>query len=132
MIKFTPKEISFLQSLEEARLATSHDDIPHVKPVSYIFYDDSILIATDYDTRSFKNLKKNPNASVVIDVYKSGGHRAICMQGHTQIIEEGKNFQEIYNMFQKKFQWVRETPWKEKEAPFLKIFPKNKASWGIN
>jgi hypothetical protein len=35
-------------------------------------------------------------------------------------------------MFEKKFLWVRNEPWKENEAPFLKIIATNKISWGIN
>ena len=132
MIEFSPKEIEFLQSLEESRLATCHDDIPHVKPVSYIFYQNSILIATDYKTRTFKNIQKNPKTAIVIDVYKSGGHKAICIQGNTQIIEKGPEFQEIYKLFYAKFQWVRAEPWDEMEAPFLKIIPIAKSSWEID
>ena len=132
MIEFSPKEIKFLQSLEESRLATCHDGIPHVKPVSYIFYQNSILIATDYKTRTYKNIQENPKTAIVIDVYKSGEHKAICIQGNTQIIEKGPEFQEIYKLFYAKFQWVRAEPWGEMEAPFLKIIPITKSSWGID
>lgn len=132
MIKFSQNEIDFLQSLEESRLATSHDDIPHVKPVSYIFYKNAILIATDYETRTHQNLQKNPKVAIVIDVYKSGGHKAICIQGNAEIIEEGAEFKEIYQIFFEKFQWVRNEPWEEMEAPFIKIIPSTKVSWGIN
>ena len=125
------KEIEFLLSLEEARFATCHDNIPHVKPVSYIYHQNSILIATDYKTRSFQNVKKNSNTSIVIDHYKPGGHKAICLQGMATIIERGEEFGEIYQLFYKKFKWVREDPWKEDEAPFLKIISSNKTSWGI-
>lgn len=131
MIKFTKEEEKFLKSLEEARLATSHENIPHVKPVSYIFYSDSILIATDYDTRTWRNLKVNPNVAVVIDIYKSGGHKAVCIQGTAEIIERGDEFRQIFKMFHKKFAWVRSEPWKENEAPFLKIKAKTKVSWGL-
>ena len=132
LVEFTKNEINFLQTLEEARLATCHDDIPHVKPVSFIFHKDSIFVATDYDTRSYKNLKKNPKAGITIDVYKSGAHQAVCIQGNVTILEKGKEFEEIYQLFFRKFQWVRNDPWKEEEAPFLKITPANKVSWGIN
>ena len=132
MIKFSQKEIEFLKLLEEARIATSHDDIPHVKPVSYIFYQNSILIATDYKTRTFQNIQKNKKVGVAIDVYKPGGHKAICIQGNTKIIEKGAEFQEIYKIFHEKFQWVRNEPWDEMEAPFLKIIPNRKATWGID
>ena len=131
MIEFTKGEEEFLQSMEEARIATSHTDIPHVKSVSFIYHDNIIFIATDYQTRAFKNIKINPKASVAIDVYESGKHRAICIQGKVKIIEEGQEFIQIYKMFKKKFAWVRNEPWKENEAPFLKIITTNKTSWGL-
>ena len=70
MKKFSDKETKFLETLEEARIATSHDDISHVKPVSFIFWKDFILVATDYKTRTFSNIKLNANTSIVIDIYK--------------------------------------------------------------
>jgi nitroimidazol reductase NimA-like FMN-containing flavoprotein (pyridoxamine 5'-phosphate oxidase superfamily) len=131
LLEYSQKETAFLQSREEARLATCHDDIPHVKPVSYVFYKNAIFIATDYETRSFQNIKKNTNASVVIDLYKPGEHKAVCVQGKVAIIEKGAEFHAIYQLFYKKFKWVRDEPWQEEEAPFLKIIPTNKKSWGI-
>lgn len=89
MIEFTKGEEKFLQSIEEARIATSHADIPHVKPVSFIYQDKIIFIATDYQTRTFKNVKINPKVSVVIDVYESGKHKAVCIQGKVEILEKG-------------------------------------------
>ena len=132
MITFTPEEEKFLESLEESRLATVNDLMPHVKPVSYIFDNDLFYIATDYDTRTYKNLKKNPKIALVIDIYKHGGHKAICIQGNTTIIESGDEFSNIYQKFHEKFEWVRKEPWKENEAPFLEIKPITKVSWGIN
>ena len=132
MIEFSEKETEFLNSLEEARIATSHEDIPHVKPVSFVLFENAIIIATDYETRTFKNLKTNPNTSVVIDIYKSGEHKAIVIQGRAEIIENGEEFQKFYKIFHEKFEWVRRDPWGENEAPFLKIIPNNKSSWGMN
>ncbi len=128
---FTKKEIEFLKSLEECRMATSHDDIPHVKPVSYTLYNNTIYIATDYETRTFKNLKKNPKIAISIDKYAPNAHKAVCIQGDAIILEKGKEFLEIYDIFYKKFEWVRNQPWKEGEAPFIKIIPTNKSNWGL-
>ena len=130
-VLFTKKEIDFLKNMEECRMATSHDDIPHVKPVSYALYNNTIYIATDYETRAFKNLKKNLRIAVVIDKYVLGSHKAVCVQGNAIILEKGKEFLEIYGIFYKKFEWVRNQPWKEGEAPFIKIIPTNKSSWGL-
>jgi len=129
--QFTKNEVKFFQTLEEARIATSHADIPHVKPVSYIYQDNIFYIATDYNTRTFKNIKINPKVSIVIDVYVSGKHKAVCIQGMAEVLEHGKEFLDIYKMFSNKFDWVRNEPWKENEAPFLKIIVKNKVSWGL-
>ncbi len=75
---------------------------------------------------------QTPQTSIVIDVYKSGSHKAICIQGKTEIVENGLEFKKFYDRFYEKFEWVRKEPWKENEAPFLKIIPNNKVSWGLN
>lgn len=130
-MKFTDKEKKFLSSIEEARFATTNKDMPHVKPVSFIFADDAFFIATDYKTRTWKNIKKNPKAAITVDVYKPGGHKAVLAQGKVETIEGGPKFQKIYEKFFAKFEWVRKDPWKEGEAPFLKLVPTTKVSWGL-
>ena len=118
--------------LEEARIATSHDDIPHIKPVSFVFDGKAIIVATDYHTRTLDNIKANPQTSIVIDIYKPKQHKAVCIQGRTEIVEDGPEFKRYYDIFYKKFAWVRTDPWKEKEAPFLRIVPNNIVSWGLD
>lgn len=130
-MNFTPKEKKFLESIEEARFATVNKNLPHVKPVSFIFADNSFYIATDYKTRTYKNVKKNPKAAISIDVYKPGGHKAVLVQGEIKIIENGSEFKKIYDKFFDKFEWVKRDPWKEDEAPFLKLLPITKVSWGL-
>ena len=129
---FTKNEIKFLISMEECRVATAHDNIPHVKPVSYILDNDSILIATDYETRMYKNLLSNPHVAIIIDIYNHVGHKAVLVQGKAIIVENGSEFSKIYKKFHKKFEWVRNEPWDENEAPFIVITPTNKTSWGLN
>ncbi len=130
-MKLSKAEEHFLKSMEEARLATSHDDIPHVKPVSFILVHGVVVVATDYDTRAYKNIEENPNAGVAIDVYESGNHKAVCLQGKVEVIENGLEFERLYGMFNQKFEWVRREPWSENEAPFLKILPRCISSWGL-
>ena len=40
-------------------------------------------------------------------------------------------FKKLYQKFDKKFEWVRNDPWKEGEAPFIKVKPFSKISWGL-
>ena len=131
MITLNHKEKEFLNSMEECRIATSHDNVPHVKPVSFIFENEQFLIATDYDTKMYKNVKSNPNVALSIDVYKHSGHKAVLIQGKVRIIDQGDEFFIIYKKFHEKFEWVRNEPWGENEAPFLEITPNSKASWGL-
>ena len=126
------KEVEFLESLEESRIATSHDDIPHVKPVSFVFYHGLIVVATDYETRTYQNIKKNPRVAISIDIYKPGDHKAMCIQGDVEVLEKGEEYELIYQIFYNKFKWVRDDPWEPEEAPILKIVPKHETSWGIN
>ena len=130
-MKFSANEKKFLKSIEEARFATIGKTMPHVKPVSFVFTDDSFYIATDYKTRTYKNVKQKPKAAISIDIYKPGGHKAVLAQGRIKIIEKGAEFKKIYGVFFEKFEWVRRDPWKEEEAPFLKLVPTTKTFWGL-
>lgn len=130
-ISFSDEEQAFLSTMEECRIATCHSSIPHVKPASFVFYNKSLYVATDYSTRSFKNLQKNPKIAIVVDKYQPGNHKAICVQGNAIILENGKKFLEVYNVFYEKFEWVRNEPWKENEAPIILVDPIGKSSWGL-
>ncbi len=131
MVKFNKKEIGFLQENEACRIATLHNNVPHITPVTYYFENGFLYFATDYDTRKYKNLQKNNRIAIVVDIYKAGGNKAVIIQGTTEFIEKGPEFKRLYRIFYRKFSWVKEMPWKEGEAPFIKIIPKTKTSWGL-
>jgi nitroimidazol reductase NimA-like FMN-containing flavoprotein (pyridoxamine 5'-phosphate oxidase superfamily) len=131
LVTFTKAEKEFLAANEACRVATCHGDVPHVVPVSYVFEDGAFYFATDLETRKLENIKKNNRVALTVDVYSSVGNRAVCVQGSAEIIERGSEFARLYRMFYAKFAWVRRDPWKEGEAPFVRVVPKNKASWGL-
>ena len=132
-LKFTKNEQKFLLENEACRVATtSYNNTPHVTPVSYIYEDGLFFFATDYDTRKYKNLKVNKNIALVVDVYNSSvENKAVVIQGTVDIIERGEEFKKLYEKFEKKFEWVRKDSWKEGEAPFIKVKPFSKVSWGL-
>jgi nitroimidazol reductase NimA-like FMN-containing flavoprotein (pyridoxamine 5'-phosphate oxidase superfamily) len=131
-VRVTQKERKFLLENEACRIATSHDDIPHVVPVAYTYVKGYIIFVTDYGTKKYRNLQLNRNVSIVVDVYDpSGENKAIVIQGKAVIIERGKEFIRLYKIFDKKFEWVRKNPWKEGEAPFVRVAAFNKVSWGL-
>lgn len=128
----TQKERKFLLENETCRIATSHNDIPHVVPVAYIYDRGNAIFVTDYGTRKYKNLEVNKNISVVVDVYDpSGENKAIVLRGKAVIVERGAEFRRLYRIFNRRFEWVRNNPWKEGEAPFVRVNTLNKVSWGL-
>ncbi len=130
-VTFSQAERDFLKRNEACRIATCHDGIPHVVPVSYVFEDGSFFIATDYETKKYENIRHNKSAALVVDIYNSVDNKAVCVQGTAEIIERGQEFARLYRMFHDRFEWVRRDSWKEGEAPFVKVTPRNKVSWGI-
>lgn len=132
LVSFTQTEQRFLKANEACRVATCHDDIPHVVPVSYVFEGDTFYFATDHETRKLENIRENGRVALAVDVYDSSvGNKAVCVQGTAEIIERGPEFRRLYKMFHEKFEWVRRDPWKEGEAPFVKVAATNKVSWGL-
>jgi nitroimidazol reductase NimA-like FMN-containing flavoprotein (pyridoxamine 5'-phosphate oxidase superfamily) len=127
---FTRKELVFLERNEVCRLATSSRDAkPHIVPVCYLFHEGHFYIATDYGTKKFKNVDKNPKVALVVDVYKP--NRAVAVEGEAEILSRGEEFRQISKLFYRKFDWARKDPWEEGETPIFKIKPLGKASWGL-
>lgn len=131
MFHLTPNEIKFIRENELCRLATSFKDKPHVVPVSYIYQDNFLYISTDYNTKKLFNIKRNSNVSLTIDNYKPKFNKGIAINGMARIIEKGQIYNNVYLLFYRKFEWVRNDPWNEGDAPFLEIEPTTKVSWGI-
>jgi uncharacterized protein len=131
-VTFSQAERDFLNRNEACRIASCHDGIPHVVPVSYIFEHDSFFIATDYETRKYKDIEDNKTAALVVDIYSSVGNSAVCVQGTADIIERGQEFAKLYKIFHDRFEWVRRDAWSEGEAPFVKVTPTSKVSGGLD
>lgn len=130
-VTFTKAEKEFLGRNEACRVATCHDNIPHVVPVSYLFEDGVFIFATDYETKKYENISKNNKIALTVDVYSSVGNKAVCVQGIAKLIEKDGEFARLYKIFRERFEWVRDNPWKEGEAPFVRVVPTSKTSWGL-
>jgi nitroimidazol reductase NimA-like FMN-containing flavoprotein (pyridoxamine 5'-phosphate oxidase superfamily) len=131
MLKFKPFEEKFLERNEIGRLATiSRDGFPHVVPVSYLYYHEKICIAVDYGTRKYRNMLENNKIAFVVDTINP--NQGLLILGKVRIIEKGKEFKQIYKGFNEKFAWVRASPWKEGEAPFVEVQPHRKVNWGLS
>ena len=113
-------------------MATYTKDFPHIVPVTYYFEGGFFYFATDYETQKYENLKHNNKIAISVDIYSPEKHKAVVVRGTTSFIENGPEFKRLYKIFYKKFAWVRANPWKENEAPFVKVKPEKKTSWGLS
>ncbi len=112
------------------RFATaSGKGLPHVVPVSYVWDNGYAYIVTDYGTKKLKNLKENPQAAILVD--SGGTRRLLLISGPIELIEKGEEYKRLYKLFYSKLDWVKRDPWKEGEAPFVRITPTFKAGWGL-
>ena len=130
-VKFNVEEKAFLTSNECCRIASCHNNIPHVVPVSYIFEDELFYFASDYNTTKYRNIVKNNLVALVIDVYRSIGNKAVCIQGKSDIIESGEEFSRLYEIFYKRFEWVKIDCGKKMRYYYQGNIPTNKTSWGL-
>jgi len=129
-VKLTEKEVRFLEQNEMCRFASaSKKGEPHVVPVSYIWQDKYAYIVTDYGTKKLKNLKENPQAAILVDT--AGTQKLLLLSGPVEIIEKGEEYRRLYRIFHSRLDWVKRDPWKEGEAPFVKITPTFKTGWGL-
>lgn len=129
-MRFNNDEERFLKENEVGRLATiCTNGLPHVVPVCYIYRSGDLWVATDYETKKYRNILSNKKVALVVDAgYDS--NRGMLVQGRARIYERGPEFRRTYAVFYKKFNWVRAAPWKEGQVPFIKIEPTRKARWG--
>jgi uncharacterized protein len=130
-VTFSKSEKRFLSQNEACRIATSYKDFPHVVPVSYIFDKNSFFIAIGYGDKKYKNLKKNNNIALVVDVYNSSiDNKAVVITGEAEFVTA--EFDRLYKIFSKKFEWYKLHPWSRDEGTFVKVKPRSKTSWGID
>lgn len=130
MLVLSKKEIQFLKSHELCRLATvSRQSIPHVTPVVYAMDGQNVIIAIDYGTRQFANLKENQNVSLVVDTHRPNA--GLVVEGKCQMFERGAEYVRLLKILFDRFEFYRKNPWGEGESPILKVVPSKSASWGL-
>lgn len=130
MTVLSKKQIQFLKSHQLCRFATvSKGCKPHVTPVVYAMDGENIIIAIDYGTKKFTNLKENGNVALVVDGYRPNG--GVMIQGECQVFEKGPEYLRLLKILFDRFAFYRKNPWGEGESPILRIVPLKSASWGL-
>jgi nitroimidazol reductase NimA-like FMN-containing flavoprotein (pyridoxamine 5'-phosphate oxidase superfamily) len=86
----TPIEIQNLLSMRLiANLATVDEDGSiHLVPMWFLRVDDDICILTSHNTHKYRNLRKRPLASVMIDISRAGLNlKGVLIRGQVELID---------------------------------------------
>jgi nitroimidazol reductase NimA-like FMN-containing flavoprotein (pyridoxamine 5'-phosphate oxidase superfamily) len=96
MVKFSEKEIRFLNYMRVGRLATTDGEAIHLVPICPVFDGAVFYMASHGKTRKVRNLRKNNRASLLVDQYSEDWmrHVATMMTGTVDIIEKGLRVRE--------------------------------------
>lgn len=100
-------------------------------PVLHVFDGTYLFFATDYETKKCRNLKLNNRISVAVDRYEREP-QGIAIQGTVELLEEGAEFKYAYDLLVKRHEYYKANPFKEREAPIIKVVPLRKAIWGVD
>jgi len=129
----TKEKMDFLKEARVGRIATIGYKNLHLVPICYAYDEKNFYIATDKESVKARNLRKNPEAVLLIDEYFEDWSKlkGIMIKGKVEIIEKGEEFKYGKDLLYKKYpQYEKEVPIKEGESVILKLEPKKIISWG--
>jgi len=128
LIELKRKHANFLKKQRVGRLGTiSEDGTVHLVPICYAFDGKTIYIGTEANSKKVKNLKRNPSATLLVDVYYENWNRlkSLMIQGTAEICEGGEEFAYARRLLYRKYkQYERMAPIEEGESVIIKLIPK--------
>lgn len=126
----------FLSMERVSRVATTgRDGMPHVVPVCHVLEDGKIYFATDADSKKARNLRANPQAALVVDLYSEDWPRlaGAVITGRATLIDRGPRFRKIRSLLYRKYpQYPVESALEEGEVVMVEITPIRLVSWGLD
>ena len=131
-VKFSDKEIRFLNYMRVGRLGTTDGKAIHLVPICPVFDGTDFYMATHAKTRKIRNLRKSNEATLLIDQYSEDWmrHVAMMMTGAVDIIEKGSEFEKAKTLLRAKFQQYNELfPIEEGESVVMRFTPAKAVMW---
>ena len=137
-IEMTASEMDlFLSQPILARLATVHNDRPHVTPIWYAWDGNSIWMETHPKYLKVRNLEKNPNCALTIDCAQGGLRiKGVIMEGVAELIDQPEDLvmgivRQIYIRYMGEESLVASTPKQMYDGPhvLIKLAPEKIISW---
>jgi PPOX class probable F420-dependent enzyme len=130
------KDVAALLDWERVcRVATvSADGVPHIVPVCHVLDGGKLYFGTGQDDVKIRNLRANPRATVVVDVYSDQWStlRGAMVQGTARIIEGGPAFRRVRRRLYEKYpQYPDDAALDESDSLVVEVTPTHVFSWGL-
>ncbi|MHA2055496.1 MAG: pyridoxamine 5'-phosphate oxidase family protein [Candidatus Hodarchaeales archaeon] len=106
MDKISDDAKKFLEEGRVLRIATiDNNGSPRLAPFCYWIQDDKVYILTRPETKTVRNLRKNPEAAIMIDYYdEDWSQLKFCMiKGKTALIEDKEKVLKLHSIRGKKY-----------------------------
>jgi nitroimidazol reductase NimA-like FMN-containing flavoprotein (pyridoxamine 5'-phosphate oxidase superfamily) len=134
-MRWTKAEKRFVQPMRVARLATSYGKgLVHSVPVCPLLDDDKLYFASEADARKVRNIRANPNVTLVFDEYTEdwANLRGIMIQGKARVVT-AREFRSLRRkIYAKYLQYEAEAPLDGEDAAIIEVTPGKKFSWGLD
>jgi general stress protein 26 len=133
-MKLTKAETDIIRSQGVARVATvTNAGVPHNVAVCPLLDGGKIYIASEKDAVKVKNIRANPGAAIVFDVYRDSwrGLRGVMLQCSAGLVNE-KDFNKIRRKFYAKYpKYSTASPIEPEDSVIIQLIPQKKFSWGF-
>ena len=125
----------FLREQRVARLGTiTEDGSVHLVPICYAYDGKAIYVGTGADSKKVKNLKANPKATLLVDVYYENWSRLkhLMLVCGAELLEGGDEFRYARKLLYRKYrQYERDAPLEEGESVIIKLTPKRAVAYNL-
>jgi nitroimidazol reductase NimA-like FMN-containing flavoprotein (pyridoxamine 5'-phosphate oxidase superfamily) len=130
------KAVTALLTLERVCRVGTVDEhgLPHLVTVCHVVADGRIYFATGSGTRKTRNLRANPRATVLVDVYSEDWSllRGVMVQGAAKLIDRGPLFRRVRKLLYEKYpQYPVVAAIEEADDLMVEVTPTHVSSWGI-
>jgi general stress protein 26 len=113
MVEITNEMESFLKDQRMIRVATvAPDGSPNLAPFCFFMNEGSVHVLTRPETKTIKNIKKNPQVAFLIDSYNEdwSQNRFLMLKGTATLIEDSKETERLRAVRKEKYPQQGDAP----------------------
>jgi nitroimidazol reductase NimA-like FMN-containing flavoprotein (pyridoxamine 5'-phosphate oxidase superfamily) len=133
-MNLTKPETDFIRSQGVARIATvSPDGMPHNVAVCPVWDGGKIYVGTEKEATKAKNLRTNPHAAIVFDLYRDSWRelRGIMLQCSARFVNEAE-FKKIRRKLYAKYpKYKTDAALEPDDSVIVEFTPQKKFTWGM-